>query len=47
MVITVEGLLLDCVSYPGFLFFYIKMSVVLSRSVNNCVGILMEIVLSL
>jgi hypothetical protein len=32
----------DCFSYPGFfcfvLFFYIKLSIVLSKSVKNCVG---------
>ena len=31
----------DCFGYPGFLFFHIKLSIVLSRSVNNCVGILL------
>jgi hypothetical protein len=37
----------ECFGYPG-LFFYMKLlSVVLSRSVKNCVGILMEIALNL
>ena len=31
----------------GFLFFDIKLSIALSRSVKNCVGILMGIVLNL
>ena len=35
-----------CFSYPGF-FFHMKLSIVLSRSVKNCVGILMGIALSL
>ena len=36
-----------CFSYPRFLFFYMKLKTVLSRSVNNCVGILMGIALNL
>ena len=31
----------------GFLFFHMKLTIVLSRSVKNCVGILMGIVLNL
>ena len=31
----------DCFSYPDFLFFLKKLSVVLSRSIKNCVEILM------
>ena len=31
----------DCFSDPGLLFFHMKLSIVLSRFVMNCVGILM------
>ena len=37
----------SCFGYPGFLFFHIKLSIVLSMSVKNCVGILMGIALNL
>ena len=37
----------DCSGFSGFLFFHMKLIVVLSRPVNNCVGILMEIELNL
>ena len=37
----------DCFGYPEFLFFHIKLIIVLSRSVKNFVGILMGIVLNL
>ena len=37
----------DCSSYPEFLFSHMKLSIVLSRSAKNCVGILMGIVLNL
>ena len=37
----------SCFGYPGFMFFHIKLSIVLSRSVKNCVGILMGIALTL
>jgi hypothetical protein len=30
----------DCFSYSGFLFFHMKLRIVLSRSIKNCVGIL-------
>jgi hypothetical protein len=33
--------------YPGFLIFHIKLSAILSRSVHNCVGVMMGIVLNL
>ena len=36
-----------CFGYPGLLFFHMKLSIVLSRSVKNCVGILMGITLNL
>ena len=35
-----------CFCYPVF-FFHMKLSIVLSRSVKNCVGILMGIALNL
>ena len=38
---------LEVLAILGFLFFHMKMSIVLSRSVKNCVGILMEIALNL
>ena len=37
----------DCFGYPGFFVFHIKLSIVFSRSVKNCVEILMGIALSL
>ena len=37
----------DCFSYPGFFVFHMKLSIVLSRFVKNCVWILMVIALKL
>ena len=37
----------DCFSYPGLLFVHMKLCIVLSRFVTNCVGILMGIALNL
>jgi len=52
MVIPPEVLLLFriVVGFPGFfffLFFHMKLKIVLSRPVKNCVGILMRITLNL
>jgi hypothetical protein len=37
----------DCFSYPGFLFFHMKLRIALSRSVKKCVGFVMGIALNL
>ena len=37
----------NCFGYPGFLFSHMKLKIVLSKSVRNYIGIVMEIVLSL
>ena len=37
----------DCFGYPGFLFLHMKLIIVPSRSVKNCVEILMGIALNL
>ena len=37
----------DCSSYPVFLFSQMKLSIVLSKYVKNCVGILLGIALNL
>ena len=37
----------DCFGYPGFLLFHMKLSTVLSRSVKNFAGILIDIALNL
>ena len=36
----------DCLAILGFLLFLMKLSIVLSKSVKNCVGALMGIVLN-
>jgi hypothetical protein len=36
----------DCFSYTASLCFYVKLKIVLSRSMKNCVGIFMEIPLN-
>ena len=40
-------ILQDCFGIQGFLLFHMKLSIVLSRCVKNCVGALMGIVLNL